>query len=152
MTPSDARIGSLASIDGSRVDVDYSNTDPLGGRRTFPCAGKKAGPIVATYSAGDSIDVVLTGSATHDGGHWLVLPRNGVSSLLFLTCAADGSMDSQFALSYDAGVSWVVLKTVYRECLRGEGYNYSVPIPSSAPKADRAVLLWTWMNAIGNRE
>jgi hypothetical protein len=72
---------------------------------------------------------MLEGTIWHDGGH------------------------CQFALSYDNGESWVVIKTVYRECLRNATQTqYLVTIPSGAPSALRAVFMWSWLNAVGNRE
>lgn len=100
----------------------------MGGSRTFPCAGKKPGPIVSTFAAGEHIPVILEGTATHDGGH------------------------CQFSISYDEGKTFVVLMTVYRECLRKSGNTYLVPIPTGIPSAKRAVFHWSWINAIGNRE
>ena len=57
-------------------------------------------------------------------------------------------------MSYDNGKTWVVLKTVIRDCLRNVNaatYSVSVPIPKNAPSG-KATFQWLWNNAIGNRE
>ena len=67
--------------------------------------------------------------------------------------ASHGGGHCQWALSYDDGKTWVVIKTLIRECLRDAGADYSVPvqIPANAPSG-KATFMWLWNNAVGNRE
>ncbi|KAG9065628.1 hypothetical protein KI688_001917 [Linnemannia hyalina] len=82
-----------------------------------------------TFKAGQTIQTKYSVGASHGGGH------------------------CQWALSYDNGKSWVVVKTMIRDCLRGAQGSYSVPvqIPANAPSG-KATFMWLWNNAIGNRE
>jgi len=61
----------------------------------------------------------------------------------------------QFGLSYkrnaNAAEDFVVLSTVRRGCLVDTGMSFSVPIPGNAPSGN-AILFWTWINRVGNRE
>ncbi|KAG0247275.1 hypothetical protein DFQ27_002303, partial [Actinomortierella ambigua] len=95
-------------------------------KRTTPVTGK-----VPTYKAGKTINVKFDIGAAHGGGH------------------------CQFALSYDGGKRWVVIKEVIRDCLRGNinasTYTIPVKIPKKAPSG-RVVFQWLWNNAVGNRE
>ncbi|KAF9935269.1 hypothetical protein FBU30_004844 [Linnemannia zychae] len=81
------------------------------------------------FNAGQTITTKYSVGASHGGGH------------------------CQWALSYDNGKTWVVIKTMIRECLRGATGSYSVPvqIPANAPSG-KATFMWLWNNAIGNRE
>ncbi|KAI8058391.1 hypothetical protein BDF22DRAFT_665440 [Syncephalis plumigaleata] len=106
-----------------KANVDYSNTSPT----HQICKGKPAGAIVATYSAGSSVDVEIVGGAPHNGGH------------------------CQFSLSYDGGKTFVVIQDVMDNCLIAST-KYSVSIPATAPSADKAIFAWSWINATGNRE
>ncbi|ORY05625.1 hypothetical protein K493DRAFT_204203 [Basidiobolus meristosporus CBS 931.73] len=110
-------------------DVDYDIMAPLSnkvwGSRPFPCQGAPKGPSVGTYSAGSSIRFKIAGSTPHKGG----------------TC--------QFVISYDSR-TWVVLKTVLRECLNS-GLNFDVPLPTNAPSG-AAIVAWTWISKEGNRD
>ncbi|ORX67350.1 putative endoglucanase precursor, partial [Basidiobolus meristosporus CBS 931.73] len=105
-------------------DIDYDMNGPLG---VFPCKGYKPGHVEYTYNAGDTVQVQFAPGNTHDGGH------------------------CQFALSYDNDQTFVVLKTVVRDCFKN-GLTFDVPIPATAPPSKRATLAWTWVNAEGNRE
>ncbi|KAL1923679.1 uncharacterized protein VTP21DRAFT_8659, partial [Calcarisporiella thermophila] len=108
--------------------IDYDIKSPLDPKtRPFPCQGKPAGPPVATYKAGDVIRVELAGEGAHGGGH------------------------CQFAISYDTGLTWAVIKTIIRTCML-EGMEFQVPLPSTAGSSDNAVFAWTWVNAMGDRE
>ncbi|KAI9299143.1 hypothetical protein K502DRAFT_333960 [Neoconidiobolus thromboides FSU 785] len=118
----------------SKDDVDWDLNAPHGTSDhfdyPFPCKGAKQGPAQATYAAGSTINVQfadVAGANKHDGGH------------------------CQFGISYDNAKTIVVLKTVIRECFR-QGITFPVTIPADAPPANNAVLTWTWINAIGNRE
>ncbi|KAF9432113.1 hypothetical protein BGZ76_011247 [Entomortierella beljakovae] len=83
------------------------------------------------FQAGSTINTEYSVSASHRGGH------------------------CQWALSYDDGATWVVLKTMIRECLDGVqfGQDYKIPvkIPADAPPG-KATFMWLWNNAEGNRE
>ncbi|KAF9191211.1 hypothetical protein BGZ51_007662, partial [Haplosporangium sp. Z 767] len=81
------------------------------------------------YNAGQTINTEYSVGAAHGGGH------------------------CQWALSYDDGKTWVVLKTMIRDCLKNAGQTYSVPvqIPANAPSG-KATFMWLWNNAVGNRE
>ncbi|RKP10130.1 hypothetical protein THASP1DRAFT_13260, partial [Thamnocephalis sphaerospora] len=103
--------------------IDYDITNPV----KAICGGKPAGPIAAIYAAGSSIDVKIEGSTPHDGGH------------------------CQFALSYDGGKTFVVLRDVVGNCITGSR-EYSVLLPADVPSANNAVFAWAWINATGNRE
>ncbi|ORY04996.1 putative endoglucanase precursor, partial [Basidiobolus meristosporus CBS 931.73] len=107
--------------------IDYSLSSPLGTSYPYPCRGAPKGSSVATYNAGDKIQVELFGEATHNGGH------------------------CQFAVSYDEGKTFVVLRTIMKTCML-EGLSFDVPIPEGAPSSSNVVFAWTWINRSGNRE
>jgi hypothetical protein len=76
------------------------------------------------------MSVRLSGSDSHDGGH------------------------CQFTLSPDNGRTWVVLRTVTENCLRGRGggpYTYDIKLPSTTP-GGRNIFAWTFVNREGNEE
>ncbi|KAL1963112.1 hypothetical protein VTN77DRAFT_8655 [Rasamsonia byssochlamydoides] len=107
---------------------DYSYTSPLSPSGSdYPCKGYANDPFVsvATYTAGQSYDLELAGSATHGGG----------------SC--------QISLSYDKGKSFTVIESIEGGCPLAK--NYTFTIPSDAPTGE-ALLAWTWFNKIGNRE
>ncbi|KAK9764014.1 hypothetical protein K7432_008846 [Basidiobolus ranarum] len=103
---------------------DYDMVNPLG---TYPCKGYEQGGIVQTVKAGGSIQVKLSGIATHKGGH------------------------CQFAISYDKGQTFAVLETIYSDCIIASK-EYSVTIPNTAGSSKNVIFAWTWINKIGNRE
>ncbi|KAF9936495.1 hypothetical protein BGZ67_002264, partial [Mortierella alpina] len=124
------RAGCPPVSDGQEIDYDLNA--PIGSygiisrpfcRTTIPSATR---PI---YKAGQSIETTYAIGASHNGGH------------------------CQWALSYDDGATWVVIKTVIRSCFRGAKSNasYTVPIPKGAPSG-KAVFMWLWNNASGVRE
>ncbi|KAG0086416.1 hypothetical protein BGZ93_000126, partial [Podila epicladia] len=113
---------------------DYDINSPIGThdsinkpicRNTVPYTNRKV------YRAGETINTDYSVGASHGGGH------------------------CQWALSYDEGKTWVVIKTMIRECLRGisgsDKYSIPVQIPANAPSG-KATFQWIWHNAIGNRE
>ncbi|KAK9661688.1 hypothetical protein K7432_018182, partial [Basidiobolus ranarum] len=106
--------------------VDYNMDAPLNDGYAYPCRGYGAGPSVATYTAGGSVQVNLDGGAPHNGGH------------------------CQFSLSVDGGKTFVVMKTVMGDCMIASR-TYSVPIPKNVPNG-KAIFGWTWVNKTGNRE
>ncbi|KAF8928261.1 hypothetical protein EDD21DRAFT_383625 [Dissophora ornata] len=114
--------------------IDYNVNGPIGtpDNKTLPIC-KHLVPYTqrTVYKAGETINTAYSVGASHGGGH------------------------CQWALSYDGGKTWVVLKTLIRDCLKGVvfGQAYSVPvqIPANAPSGN-ATFQWIWNNAMGNRE
>jgi len=110
-------------------NIDYSMTSPIGteshAAQPF-CKGYAAGTVGATYAAGSTINVAFQVGAAHGGG----------------VC--------QYALSYDDGKTFAVIKTD-TQCLIGSS-SASVSIPADAPPSDHVVFGWTWLNNLGNRE
>ncbi|KAF9960489.1 hypothetical protein BGZ72_006871 [Mortierella alpina] len=113
-------------------EIDYDLNAPIGSygkidrplcRTIVPSASR------GTYKAGESIKTTYNIGASHNGGH------------------------CQWALSYDGGKTWVVIKTVIRNCFRGakNQASYSVLIPEGAPSG-KVVFMWLWNNASGVRE
>jgi len=124
--------GCPAPPPGSSFDYDINSPigthDHIGKpicKNTVPYTTRKV------YRAGETISTDYTVGASHGGGH------------------------CQWALSYDEGKTWVVIKTMIRECLRGvsgsDKYTIPVQIPANAPSG-KATFQWIWNNAIGNRE
>ncbi|KAI9597759.1 hypothetical protein BDF19DRAFT_420648 [Syncephalis fuscata] len=58
----------------------------------YPCRHQRKGPVMAKYTAGKSFAVMFKTGNSHRGGH------------------------CQFAISYDNGQNWVVLKTIIEMC------------------------------------
>ncbi|KAG0030005.1 hypothetical protein BGZ81_003159 [Podila clonocystis] len=124
--------GCPAPPSGSSFDYDINSPigthDSIGKpicRNTVPYTTRKV------YRAGETINTDYSVGASHGGGH------------------------CQWALSYDDGKTWVVIKTMIRECLRGvsgsDKYSVPVQIPGNAPSG-KATFQWIWHNAVGNRE
>ncbi|KAF2143221.1 lytic polysaccharide monooxygenase, partial [Aplosporella prunicola CBS 121167] len=110
---------------------DYDIKSPLqGDGSNFPCQGVQeaaSAPVSANYTAGETYNMMLEGSANHGGG----------------SC--------QLALSYDEGETFKVIKSVVGGCpARGEA-TYNFTIPKKAPSG-KALFAWTWINHSGNRE
>lgn len=106
-------------------DIDYSYNDPLG---VFPCKGYHTNePRVSTehYLAGEVQRLTIEGTADHDGG----------------SC--------QVSLSYDAGKTFHVIKSIIGGCPVKRTYEFQ--IPANAPHG-QALLSWTWISRIGNRD
>ena len=107
---------------------DYSYTNPLeASGKDYPCKGyaKDDFESQADYSPGQSYEMELEGSATHDGG----------------SC--------QIALTYDQGKSFKVIESMLGDCPKDKKYKFE--IPEDAPSGE-ALLAWTWFNKVGNRE
>ncbi|KXN68103.1 hypothetical protein CONCODRAFT_42107 [Conidiobolus coronatus NRRL 28638] len=115
----------------SKDDVDWDLTAPLGSETGFdypyPCRGAPQGPAQGTYAAGSTIQVKFDNGNIHNGGH------------------------CQFGISYDNGKTVAVLSTVLTNCFKN-GLTFPVTIPAGAAPSDKAVLVWAWINAEGNRE
>ncbi|KAF9104575.1 hypothetical protein BGX27_010038 [Mortierella sp. AM989] len=114
--------------------IDYDLNSPIGTHSTINAPiCKHTVPVSkrAFYRAGQTIKTEYSVGAAHGGGH------------------------CQWALSYDGGKKWVVIKTLVRDCLRGvrngAPYSVNVQIPKNAPSG-KATFMWLWNNAIGNRE
>ncbi|KAI8049985.1 hypothetical protein BDF22DRAFT_622694, partial [Syncephalis plumigaleata] len=94
----------------------------------YPCRFQKEGPITAKYTAGKDFVTEFMQGSPHMGGH------------------------CQFAISYDNGKNWVVLRTIIDMCFMGIApYRYAIPLPKGA-RNGRALLAWTFINAGGNVE
>ncbi|KAI7832789.1 hypothetical protein BC939DRAFT_380585, partial [Gamsiella multidivaricata] len=114
--------------------IDYDLNSPIGthdSQNAPLCKQSIPSAIRTVLTAGQSIQTSYSVGAPHMGGH------------------------CQWALSYDGGRTWVVLKTMIRSCLQGisggQDYSVSVPLPANAPNG-KATLMWLWNNAVGNRE
>ncbi|KAF8978301.1 hypothetical protein BGZ46_006621 [Entomortierella lignicola] len=124
--------GCPAPSNGQHIDYDLNS--PVGTHDTISaplCKQTAASTIRTKVTAGSQIRTEYNVGAPHGGGH------------------------CQWAISYDKGKKWVVVKTLLRDCLKnvsgGQAYSVSVPIPKNAP-AGKATFMWLWNNAIGNRE
>lgn len=100
----------------------------------YPCGnsldliGSEQGASVADYKAGESYQATIEGGAAHEGG----------------SC--------QFSLSYDEGATFQVIQSIVGDCPQSGGSSFDFTIPADAPSSDAAVLSWSWINKIGNRE
>ncbi|KAF9111373.1 hypothetical protein BGX27_005012 [Mortierella sp. AM989] len=118
----------------SGQSIDYDINSPIGTKDSIKspiCKHTVPYDTRAKYQAGSTIKTEYTVGAAHGGGH------------------------CQWALSYDDGKTWVVIKTLIRDCLKGvsngEAYSVPVQIPDDAPSG-KATFQWIWNNAVGNRE
>lgn len=124
-------INSQLNPAGSENLKDYSYTSPLlADGSNYPCKGYHSQTTsyttTATYTAGQTYNMSLTGSAVHGGG----------------SC--------QLSLSYDNGATFKVIESMIGGC--PISLNYTFAIPSYAPASTSALFAWTWFNEIGNRE
>jgi hypothetical protein len=81
---------------------------------------------VVTWSAGQTVNYTLAGTAVHGGG----------------SC--------QLSMSYDLGITWAVIYSHIGGCLI-DGMTEEVVIPKDAPSGE-ALFSWGWFNLQGNRE
>ena len=112
----------------AKGEKDYSYTNPLSTSGSdFPCKGyaNDAFEAVDTWQPGSTQEMLLEGSATHDGG----------------SC--------QLSLTYDQGKTFKVIESIEGDCPIAKQYQFDVP--SDAPTGD-ALFAWTWFNKVGNRE
>lgn len=107
------------------TQIDYDINAPLVMKGQQLCQGKPVNTVTATLAAGSTFNSQIVGSAPHGGGH------------------------CQWSLSYDSGKTWVVIDTYLETCPLKQ--DWAITIPSTAP-AGQAVLAWSWVNAVGNRE
>ncbi|KAJ1669888.1 hypothetical protein EV182_008538, partial [Spiromyces aspiralis] len=104
------------------------------------CKNSQAGPVQATWSAGETVPIQFgSHAAAHGGGH------------------------CQFSISYDGGKTFAVVHEELKTCFKTPGaipptqtndaevLCYNVPIPKDLPSG-KAIFAWSWVNAIGNRE
>lgn len=114
-------------------DVDYDLVAPISGD-AFPCKGylsllgSPAGAPVATYQAGSTQSFSIVGGAAHGGG----------------SC--------QISLSLDDGETFTVIHSYIGGCPTASGGSFEFRVPSDTPASDQAILSWSWLNNIGNRE
>ncbi|KAH7156138.1 hypothetical protein EDB81DRAFT_880468 [Dactylonectria macrodidyma] len=115
-------------------DVDYSMTAPLSGDGSnFPCKGYQslfgtdAGQATASFAAGGTYNMTITGGANHGGG----------------SCQA--------SLSFDKGSTWKVIHSYIGNCPAAGTSSFDFTIPSDTPSGE-AIFAWSWFNQIGNRE
>ncbi|KAJ1955330.1 hypothetical protein EC988_001942 [Linderina pennispora] len=90
------------------------------------------------WTAGETVSVQFqSGGATHSGGH------------------------CEFSVSYDGGQTFVVLYQRLRYCFFTSAPSqggtdsvrtYTFNLPANLPGAPRVTFLWSWVNAVGNRE
>ncbi|KAH1354797.1 hypothetical protein KXW28_004200 [Aspergillus fumigatus] len=110
-------------------DIDYSMTSPLNSDGSnFPCKGYQTNTpwrATAQYTAGQTYNMTITGSATHGGG----------------SC--------QLSLSYDNGKTFKVIQSMEGGCPLVSKYNFKIP---GDVANGQALFAWTWYNLIGNRE
>jgi hypothetical protein len=112
----------------SEPQKDYNMVAPLfADGSQLPCKRYPAADVVTTYQAGQTINVQMSGTVFHEGGH------------------------CQFSISYD-DQTFVVLRTVMDNCFVGTGINFAVELPATTPACDRCTFAWSWVNAVGNRE
>jgi hypothetical protein len=100
--------------------------DPLTGTQGFINNPTSLMAPTVTWDAGSTINVTLTGTATHNGG----------------SC--------QFALSYDNGTTWSTIYSYVGGCMI-DTLNYDMQLPSESPSGT-AIFAWMWENHTGNRE
>ncbi|KAL4891403.1 hypothetical protein BDV59DRAFT_203580 [Aspergillus ambiguus] len=109
--------------------IDYSMTSPLlADGSNFPCKGYQNNTpwrATADYTAGNTYNITLSGSATHGGG----------------SC--------QLSLSYDNGETFKVIKSMVGGCPLQSEYDFSMP---SDVANGKALFAWSWFNLVGNRE
>jgi hypothetical protein len=110
-------------------NVDFNLKSPLNADGSnYPCHGwqnDRPVRITATYTAGKTYQMSITGTVTHGGG----------------SC--------QLSLSYDNGATFKAIKSMIGGCPLTQQYDFT--IPSFAPSGI-ALFAWTWFNEIGNRE
>ncbi|KAG0256753.1 hypothetical protein BG011_004330 [Mortierella polycephala] len=114
--------------------LDYDLNAPIGtyDEQTLPyCRTSIPSATRTVYNSGQNIRTEYALGAIHNGGH------------------------CQWAISYDDGKTWVVIKTWRRNCLRNASYDkpyiVNVKIPDDAPSG-KAIFMWLWNNASGVRE
>lgn len=130
---SPAPLRSKANKNTPEGKQDYSMTSPLeASGSNFPCKGylddTEGKESVATWQAGSSQTVTITGGANHNGG----------------SC--------QLSISEDEGKTFKAIKSFEGNCPANTGeVTLDVDIPADVKDGD-VVFAWTWNNRVGNRE
>ncbi|KAF9181656.1 hypothetical protein BGZ51_007656 [Haplosporangium sp. Z 767] len=124
--------GCPAPSNGQHIDYDLNAPIGTHDQKNLPyCRTNIPSATRTVYKAGQNIRTEYALGATHNGGH------------------------CQWAISYDNGKTWVVIKTWLRNCLRNASsakpYIINVKIPANAPSG-KAIFMWLWNNASGVRE
>jgi len=116
------------------ANPDYSMTTPLASDgRNYPCKGYHAllgtaeGKPVASWTAGQTYNMTISGGATHGGG----------------SCQA--------SISHDGGKSFKVIHSYVGGCPSGDGASYDFHVPSDTPASDAALFAWTWVNVLAGQ-
>ena len=127
-----------SSKDPTVSNPDYNMKSPLQPDGSdFPCKGYQGDAATtqakAVWTAGETVNITLEGSATHGGG----------------SC--------QYALSYDHGQTFKVVQSNEGGCPLTPGptsttHVYNVTLPDDIPSGTDVLFAWTWFNKIGNRE
>ncbi|KAH9865295.1 hypothetical protein IAQ61_009242 [Plenodomus lingam] len=111
---------------------DYNILTPLHADGSdFACKGYQWNTpwtSVATYEAGESYNMTLKGTATHEGG----------------SC--------QLSLSCDGGINFKVIKSIIGGCPLEKQYSFTIPPEFGKTSETTCLFAWTWFNKIGNRE
>ncbi|KAH9875449.1 hypothetical protein J1614_004941 [Plenodomus biglobosus] len=111
---------------------DYNILTPLHADGSdFACKGYQWNTpwtTVATYEAGESYEMTLKGTATHEGG----------------SC--------QLSLSCDGGIHFKVIKSIVGGCPLEKRYPFTIPPEFAKMGKTTCLFAWTWFNKIGNRE
>lgn len=116
------------------VTKDYDYTSPLSDSGSdYPCKGYASlldtaeGGSVATYAAGSSQSVSISGGANHNGG----------------SC--------QLSISEDGGSTFKVIQSYIGNCPVSGTSSLSYTLPAET-KSGKVLLAWSWFNRTGNRE
>ncbi|KAK3328163.1 hypothetical protein B0T19DRAFT_400950 [Cercophora scortea] len=118
-------------------NTDYSLTSPLHPDGSdFPCKGSLTllgtpqAQSVASWTAGQSYSMTISGGAPHGGG----------------SCQA--------SISIDSGKTFRVIHSYIGGCplAEGEESSFGFKVPGDVPAMKGAVFAWTWFNKLGNRE
>jgi hypothetical protein len=117
-------------------NIDYDLNSPITSLAEIPCKGSlsllgtsQATPV-ATWTAGQTYQMTISGGATHLGG----------------SCQA--------AVSVDRGKSFHVIKSFIGSCPTPDAKDssFSFKLPSDTPATDEGIFAWHWSNKVGNRE
>jgi hypothetical protein len=103
---------------------DYDILNPLhSDGSNFACKGyhlNTAWTSVATYEAGRTYSMTLSGSATHSGG----------------SC--------QISFSCDGGENFKVVKSIIGGCPLQKKYDFTVPVEFGSVGGATCLFAWTW--------
>ena len=109
------------------LEPDWDMREPLyWDGSNFPCKKYSAGPVVASFKAGETVRVKFDGTSILRGGH------------------------CQFSISYNAK-EFVVINTTLRDCFLN-GKDFDITIPKGIPSCEKCTFAWTWISAVGLRK